>query len=226
MITQAAAHPLHHSCVSRCPANRAAAHSPHAFRAVRQIGRRRIHPHAFHAVAAIRTAAHSLHAFHADQRSGRRRIRSPQSPGGGIRAMFHLRSLSVSESPFWLARGGVLVGHLRFPTPRGRSSVSHSCFMCMTCSRVRGVTGSHRAPRSSLVGRVLSPRRAWSQCAKGFLISSRALRSRYSRTRARVTPVVRTHGPRPFHEARSPTPGRRPAARVETKLSEICALQG
>ena len=102
---------------------------------------------------------------------------------------------------------------------------------CMTCSRVRGVTGSHRAPWSSLVGRVLSPRRSWSQCAKGFLISSRALRSRYSRTRARATPVVRTHGPRPFHEARSPTPGTRPAAEAKPKesksapASNLCKLR-
>jgi hypothetical protein len=212
MITQAAAHPLHHSCVSRCPANRAAAHSPHAFRAVRQIGRRRIHPHAFHAVAAIRTAAHSLHAFHADQRSGRRRIRSPQSPGGGIRAMFHLRPLSVSESPSgWLGAActwGAQAPHASREIV-GFALLFHvyDLFTGPWCDRV-----ASRASRSSLVGRVLSPRRAWSQCAKGFLISSRALRSRYSRTRARATPVVRTHGPRPFHEARSPTPGRRPAA--------------
>ena len=41
--------------------------------------------------------------------------------------------VTVSGSGTWRyrIRPLLLVGHLRFPTPRGRSSVSHSCFMCM-----------------------------------------------------------------------------------------------
>ena len=83
------------------------AFTPMRFTLLRQSGRRRIHSMRF---TLTNEAVGGAFA-------------APKAPG----VAFGPCSISdpcVSESPFWLARGGVLVGHLRFPTLAAGSSVS------------------------------------------------------------------------------------------------------